>query len=114
MMKALLLLCCLVYMSECYSSPWGYSCQGSVCKRQLREGRDLLSLEACSLICPAGNSLWPLPTTLSLSSSVARVHPQLMFSNIQASLIFGTPKGPSSICAHGHSLTHSQKGKYLS
>jgi len=43
-----------------------------------------MSLEACSLVCPLGNSLWPLPRELSMSASLARIHPSLISKNVQA------------------------------
>ena len=72
-------LAAVISLSNGYTSPWGYTCEGgTTCKKQKKdEVPDLLSWSACSLICPSGNSLWPLPRSFSTGNSVTAVHPDL-------------------------------------
>ena len=68
-------LAAVISLSRGYTSPWGYTCEGgTTCKKQEKDGADLLSWSACSLICPPGNSLWPLPRSFSTGNSVSAVH----------------------------------------
>jgi len=89
--KLPLLLFSIVTKISC--SPWVYTCEENTdsdqfCLRQLEtevgEASTPLTETACSLVCPQGASLWPLPSSVTLGTQLVNIHPEKLLLGLPA------------------------------